>query len=103
MPAGVVRATRVRPGEEQPRKVRRDVIDRAAREVELGSAGLPIGVQVAARAWREDIVLAVMAALETAFREQPEYPPLRKFAVVRAEHGDQASRHATLHLAEQMG
>jgi fatty acid amide hydrolase len=30
----------------------------------MNSAGLPVGVQVAARPWREDIVLALMAALE---------------------------------------
>jgi fatty acid amide hydrolase len=80
MPAGVVPVTRVRPGEEQPRKADADAVERAAREVELGSAGLPIGVQVAARAWREDIVLAVMGALEEAFRQRPEYPRLPPIA-----------------------
>jgi len=30
----------------------------------MNSAGLPVGVQVAARPWREDIVIALMAALE---------------------------------------
>jgi len=80
MPAGVVPVTRVRPGEEQPRKVGVDAVERAARDVELGSGGLPIGVQVAARAWREDVVLAVMGALEDAFRERPEYPRLPPIA-----------------------
>ena len=64
MPAGVVPLTTVRPGEDTLRRAGRDVVDRAARNVERGSAGLPIGVQVAARHWREDVVLAVMAALE---------------------------------------
>jgi fatty acid amide hydrolase len=42
--------------------------------VEQGSVGLPVGVQVAARHWREDIVLAVMAAIEEHFQSQPDYP-----------------------------
>ncbi len=73
-PAGVVAATRVRPGEEGDRKTSRDLADITARQVEEGSAGLPVGVQVVARHWREDIVLAVMAALEEHFRATPEYP-----------------------------
>ena len=65
MPAGVVPLTRVQPGEDRPRKAGRDLVDTAAAAVERGSAGLPVGVQVAARPWREDVALAVMAALET--------------------------------------
>jgi fatty acid amide hydrolase len=38
---------------------------------------LPVGVQVVARHWREDIVLAVMAALEDHFRSTPDYPTLK--------------------------
>jgi fatty acid amide hydrolase len=74
MPAGVVAATRVRPGEESDRPASRDPIEQAARAVELGSAGLPVGVQVAARHWREDVALAVMAALEGHFWKQADYP-----------------------------
>jgi fatty acid amide hydrolase len=66
LPAGVVAATRVRPGEESARTVGRDRSDHVARRIEAGSAGLPIGVQVAARPWREDVVLAVMEAIEAA-------------------------------------
>ena len=73
-PAGVVAATRVRPDEQEDRPASRDPVDRAARAVDAGSAGLPVGVQVAARPWREDLVLAVMAALEEDFRARPEYP-----------------------------
>ncbi len=79
-PAGVVAATRVRPGEESDRPVGRDIAEITAQEVEKGSAGMPVGVQVVARHWREDIVLAVMAALETHFRAQPDYPALRAIA-----------------------
>jgi len=73
-PAGVVSVTRVRPGEESDRSATKDMADITAREVELGSAGLPVGVQVVARYWREDVVLAVMAALEDHFRGTPDYP-----------------------------
>ncbi|WP_456427715.1 amidase [Rhodocaloribacter sp.] len=73
-PAGVVAATRVRPGEESDRTVSRDRADITAQQVEQGSAGLPVGVQVVARHWREDVVLAVMAALEAHFRSTPDYP-----------------------------
>jgi len=65
-PAGVVTMTRVRPEEETATARGKDVSDRTALETEKGSAGLPIAVQVAARPWREDLVLGVMAALEQA-------------------------------------
>jgi fatty acid amide hydrolase len=74
MPAGSVAATRVRAGEETDRLRTRDVVDREAIKTEDGSAGLPVGVQVAARHWREDVVLAVMAALEAEFSTRPDYP-----------------------------
>jgi fatty acid amide hydrolase len=74
LPAGVVAATRVRPGEESDREWSWDPVVRTARAVEAGSAGLPVGVQVVARPWREDVVLAVMAALEDHFGRQPDYP-----------------------------
>lgn len=73
-PAGVVAATRVRPGEESDREVTMDMADITAFEVERGSAGLPVGVQVISRYWREDIVLAVMSTLEEHFRTTPDYP-----------------------------
>jgi fatty acid amide hydrolase len=74
MPAGVVAATRVRADEESDRPKSRDLIERAACNVEAGSAGLPVGVQVVARHWRENVVLAIMAVLEDHFRRQPDYP-----------------------------
>jgi Asp-tRNA(Asn)/Glu-tRNA(Gln) amidotransferase A subunit family amidase len=63
-PAGVAPVTRVRPGEESERTVGKDSIEHAARAVEMNSAGLPVGIQLAARPWREDMVLALMSALE---------------------------------------
>jgi fatty acid amide hydrolase len=73
-PAGVVAVTRVRQEEQTGRPSSRDPIDEAARQVDSGSAGLPVGVQVAARPWREDLVLGLMAALEEDLRGRPDYP-----------------------------
>ena len=39
-----------------------------------GSAGLPVGVQVAARHWREDMVPAAMAVIETAAQQAAGFP-----------------------------
>ena len=55
MPAGVVPATRVRADEESDRPKTSDIVERTARTVEKGSAGMPVGVQVVARHWREDV------------------------------------------------
>jgi fatty acid amide hydrolase len=73
-PAGIVPITRVRPGEESDRPASRDPIDRAARDSEMGSRGLPIAVQVIARPWLDHVALAAMAAIEAAARQQPDYP-----------------------------
>jgi fatty acid amide hydrolase len=74
VPAGVVAATRVRPGEESDRAICSDLVVKKALRAELGSEGLPVGVQVAARHWREDVVLALMQALEDGFSQQADYP-----------------------------
>jgi fatty acid amide hydrolase len=92
MPAGVVSVTRIRPGEESDseallrlrkhgaeqqsadRAPSKQLSEQTASNVEQESVGLPVGVQVAARHWREDIVLAVMAAIEEHFQSQPDYP-----------------------------
>jgi len=71
-PAGVVPWAVVQAGEESTRPKSRDKIDALARKTDKDSAGLPVGVQVAAPHWREDIVLAVMSALEKARRELTE-------------------------------
>jgi len=73
-PAGVVPVTRVRPDEQVHREPCRDTTVRTAIEVERGSAGLPVGVQVIAPPWREDIVLAVMQAIEQQCAMRKEYP-----------------------------
>lgn len=73
-PAGIVPVTRVRPGEESDRKGSADVVLRAARQAERVSAGLPVGVQVIARPWREHVALAAMAAIEAGAHASGEHP-----------------------------
>jgi Asp-tRNA(Asn)/Glu-tRNA(Gln) amidotransferase A subunit family amidase len=74
LPSGVVAVSRVEASEESDRPASRDVVEKTAREVENDSAGLPLGVQVAARYWREDIVLAVMASIERRVKDRADYP-----------------------------
>jgi fatty acid amide hydrolase len=73
-PAGVVPVTRVRAGEMDRRPRAVDMMARAARRTDQDSAGLPVGVQVAARPHREDLILAVMAAVEGALSGSVDYP-----------------------------
>ncbi len=72
-PGGVVPVTRVRP-EEARRDRPRDRLEKLAARVDEGSAGLPIGVQVVGRPWREDVVFAAMAALEDELRNTDDVP-----------------------------
>lgn len=60
LPAGVVPVTRVRPDEETGAPRGRDVVERCFARTEQGSAGLPVGVQVVSRWWRDEVALAVM-------------------------------------------
>jgi fatty acid amide hydrolase len=75
-PAGVVPFTRVRAGEEVGRAPSRDMVEQAAYTVEQGSVGLPVGVQVIARPWRDHLALAAMRAIEDAARARDGYPIL---------------------------
>ncbi len=74
MPAGVVSFSRVREDERSDRLRSFDLAERAAKQAEQGAAGLPVGVQVVARHWREDVALTLMSALEHHYRDKPEYP-----------------------------
>jgi fatty acid amide hydrolase len=64
MPAGVAPVTVVRPGEESDR-TGAGAFDAAARRAEEGSAGLPIGVQVAARPGADEVVLTLLEGLSS--------------------------------------
>ena len=63
MPAGVVPVTAVQPSEESDREKSKDSVVKQLLRADAGSAGLPVGVQVVARPWREDVALAIMRHL----------------------------------------
>lgn len=73
LPSGVVPVTNVRAGEESDRPASREWAERVASECEQGSAGLPVGVQIAANFWREDCVLAVMSAIEQGVQQRGSF------------------------------
>jgi fatty acid amide hydrolase len=73
-PAGVVPLTRVRKEEETVTSRSSDRMDRTAAETERDSAGLPVGVQIAARPWRDHVALTAMAAIEGMARDGKDYP-----------------------------
>ena len=74
-PAGIVPVTRVQAAEtswDGPRPL--DSLSRRCAQVLRGAAGLPVGVQVAARPYREDVALAVMAAIEARVQGAADFP-----------------------------
>ena len=73
-PAGVVPLTTVGDTEQTRLARSTDRMDRAAAKSEADSAGLPIGVQVMARAFRDDVALALMHALERSAPSAPRTP-----------------------------
>jgi fatty acid amide hydrolase len=73
-PAGVVPITRVRAIEESGRTNSFDVVHKTAFEADRESAGLPVGVQLMGRPWRDDAVLAAMRVIEQAARKGPDFP-----------------------------
>jgi fatty acid amide hydrolase len=73
-PAGVVSVTRVRGEEEAGRSNSFDLAEKTAFETDRGSAGLPIGIQLMGRPWRDDVVLAAMRAIEQAVRKRADFP-----------------------------
>jgi len=73
MPAGVVPVTRVREGE-TARAKSRDSIERHAAQIDARSVGLPVGVQVVARPWKDHVALAVMAAIESEVSSDAGFP-----------------------------
>lgn len=72
-PAGVVPVSRVRAGETERAELR-DRLDRRAAAVERGSEGLPLAVQIVARPWQEERVLALMIAIEDGARGGSAFP-----------------------------
>jgi fatty acid amide hydrolase len=73
LPAGVVPVTRVGPNE-TTREAGRDFMEKRAAEVDAASEGLPVGVQVVARPWRDHVVLAAMRAIEASVTSDQGFP-----------------------------
>jgi fatty acid amide hydrolase len=75
-PAGVVPVTRVRATETAPEPGvgKPDRVEKKVAAIGAASAGLPLGVQVVARPYREDVVLALMAAIEADARTRDGFP-----------------------------
>ena len=63
-PAGVAPITRVSDGEELHPSREKSRLSARAKEVETNSEGMPVGVQVVARPYREDVVLQLLEELE---------------------------------------
>ena len=74
-PAGVVPVSRVRP-DETVRSNPHGRLEKRAAEVDRSSEGLPVGVQVVARPYREDVALALMKAVESRVKEDKDFPRL---------------------------
>ncbi len=72
-PGGVVPVTKVRT-DETKRTSPQGLVERHAAKVDAKSAGLPVGVQIVARPWQDEVAMAVMAALEGAVRGRPDVP-----------------------------
>lgn len=68
-PAGVVPVARVR-AEDVGRYPEEDRLTRKTARLERASVGLPVGVQLVARPYREDVLLAVLRAVEAGVRER---------------------------------
>jgi fatty acid amide hydrolase len=72
-PAGTLPVTRVRENETQ-RAAGADAVERKAAAVDRRSEGLPVGVQVVGRPWRDHVVLAAMRAIEAEVSGDEGFP-----------------------------
>lgn len=73
-PAGIVPTTRIRDDETRSRATSTDRALQAAARCDEDAAGLPVAVQIAAPAWQDATVLALMRALEPRVRATPGFP-----------------------------
>ena len=70
----LINGTRYRDLDDPARTVKNDRLDAKAAQVDQGSVGLPVGVQVVGKPFTEDVVLAVMKALEQECRAGKDFP-----------------------------
>jgi fatty acid amide hydrolase len=73
-PAGIAPVTRVTAADVAATPPGKDRLERKLAAFTRDAEGLPIGVQVVARPWREEVMLALMLALDTGCRGQPDFP-----------------------------
>ena len=79
MPAGTVPVTTVRATEEVYRSKDRDSIQAAAVKACVGTAGLPVGVQVVAAPWHDELCLRAMRELESVLGDAARPAPGRDY------------------------
>lgn len=72
-PAGVVPVTTVLAGE-TGRKNPQGRLEKKAAEIDEGSEGLPVGVQVVSRPFRDEVALRLMQVIEDGVKDKPGYP-----------------------------
>lgn len=72
-PAGVAQVSTVKENEAVSRRAGFDLLERTAAKTEKQTAGLPLSVQIAARPWREDIVLALIEKIHKPVSNQTIY------------------------------
>jgi fatty acid amide hydrolase len=73
-PAGIVPVTRVQQADADAISAGGDRVEKKQAEIEKSAVGLPSGVQLVARPFREDLVLALLAAVEARVRENDDFP-----------------------------
>lgn len=73
-PAGVVPVTRVTSTDTAAVPDGNDRVEKKRAEIERAGVGLPTGVQLVARPYREDLVLALLAEVEQGVRENTDFP-----------------------------
>ncbi len=73
-PAGIVPVTRVTKADAKSVVKGSDRVEKKVAKVEKEGVGLPTGVQLVARPYREDLVLALMAAVEAQVKGDDGFP-----------------------------
>ena len=73
-PAGVVPVTKVRATETDGYPGGTDRIAKKVRSIMSGAEGMPIGVQVVAKPYQENLLLTAMAAIENGVKNNEGYP-----------------------------
>lgn len=73
-PAGIVPITRVQQADADAINEGGDRVEKKQAEIEKSAVGLPSGAQLVARPFREDLVLALLGAIEDRVRENADFP-----------------------------